>query len=180
MNEEIDIPKIAGYGSVKEAAAILHVTDKMIYFYIEHKRLQAVRASNMLLIPTEEIEKFQQKSAGRPRTKTPIWHISTKDNALIATSITVHVQAEKRALLEKKLAKIRREGLHNFSGTIARYIIGYEETPEQVEILLIWKAGIMPDVETRERLLEAFRHEFVDVVDWETAHYRQGTIFMHA
>jgi excisionase family DNA binding protein len=180
MSEENDIPKIPGYVSVKEAAAILNVTDKTIYFYIDNKRLQAVRASNMLLIPKEEIERFQQRSVGRPRTKTPSWRSSTKDNALLVTSIHVPVKSGKHTILGKKLAKLRREGLHNFPGTVARYILGFEENPDEVEILLVWKVGIMPDQEEREKLLQVFQEELSDVLNWGKAQYHQGTVFMHA
>ncbi|GHO50897.1 helix-turn-helix domain-containing protein [Ktedonospora formicarum] len=180
MGENDDIPKLVGYLSVKEAAALLNVTDKMVYFYVENKRLQAVRVSNMLLIPREEVEQFQQRSVGRPRTKTPSWHSSTKDNALLVTSITANVQAGKQGALDKKLAKIRREGLHNFPGTVARYMIRFEGSPDQIEILLIWKTGIMPDQESREQHLQTFQEELSDVLDWETAQYHQGTVFMHA
>jgi excisionase family DNA binding protein len=180
MNESNGIPRITGYVSVKEAAEILNVSDKMIYFYIENKRLHAVRASNILLIPIEELESFKQKSVGRPRTKTPAWKTSYKDNTLFAISINVQVQAGKHNDLIEQLEKVKREGSHTFPGTVSRYIIGYEAASERIEILLIWKTGMAPSESTREQALEEFRQALADVVDWTTARYDDGTVFMHA
>src|SRR4051812_45780735 len=148
MNEDDEIPKLSGYVSVKEAAEILNISDKMVYFYIESKRLPAVRASNILLVSTEELEKFKQKSVGRPRTKTPGWRISTKDNALFVTSINVQIRAGKQNELAKRLEVIRRSGTHNFVGTVGRYIIRYDSSPDRVEILLTWKTSAAPDETT--------------------------------
>jgi excisionase family DNA binding protein len=67
MNKNNDLPRLVGYVSVKEAAEILGISDTMIYFHIKSKRLHAVRISNILLIPTEELESFKQKSVGRPK-----------------------------------------------------------------------------------------------------------------
>ena len=180
MNENNDIPRITGYISVKEAAEILDVSDKMIYFYIESKRLHAVRASNILLIPTEELESFKQKSVGRPRTKTPAWKTSSKDNTLFVVSINVQVQTGQHNNLMERLKDIKREGLHTFPGTVSRYIIGYESASERMEILLIWKTSVAPSESTRKQALEEFRQALADVVDWTTARYDDGTVFMHA
>ncbi len=179
MSENDAIPKISEYATVKEAAEILNISDKMVYFYIENRRLRAVRASNLLLIPLVELENFKQKSVGRPRTKTPAWRISSKDNALFVTAIRVQIRAEQQDQLQKKLEHMRREGLHDFPGTIARYIIGYEKSPDKLEILLIWKTSVTPAESAREEVLEAFRQALTDVLDWNTAEYDDGTVFMH-
>jgi len=179
MSENDDIPKISEYATVKEAAEILNISDKMVYFYIDNKRLRAVRASNLLLIPVDELENFKQKSVGRPRTKTPTWRISSKDNALFATSIHVPIRAGQRDKLMKKLEEIRRRGLHNFPGTVARYITGYKKFPGKVEILLIWKTSAAPDEASREQALAAFRQALADVLDWDTAEYDDGTVYIH-
>jgi excisionase family DNA binding protein len=180
MSEGNDIPRISGYVSVKEAAEILDVSDKMIYFYIENKRLHAVRASNILLIPTEELERFQQKSVGRPRTRTPSWKIASKDNTLFVTLINVQIYPKMHNAITEKLNKIKHEGIHNFPGTVSRYIISYATTPEKIEILLIWKTSVAPGESIREQALEEFRQTLSDVVDWKTARYEEGTVLMHA
>lgn len=179
MSEVDDIPKIPGYVSVKEAAEMLKVSDKMVYFYVENKRLGAVRASNLLLIPIAEIEKFEQKSVGRPRTKTPTWRKSSKDNALFMTSIRVQVYADKRGGLSERLDEIRRIGSYDFPGTIARYIIEYETPSEGIEILLIWKMGTAMDEDSRETAFNQFRQKLSDILDWNTAQYEHGDILLH-
>jgi len=39
---------------------------------------------------------------------------------------------------------------------------------------------LIPDNETREEALEAFREQVGDVLDWSTAQYHEGTVLMHA
>src|SRR5436305_5028009 len=179
MNESDDIPKLLGYVSVKEAAEILNISEKMVYFYIENKRIHAVRASNILLISTDELEKFKQRSVGRPRTKTPGWRISTKDNQLFVLTISVKMWSGKHESLTKKLDEIRKNGTHYFLGTVARYIFHYHSSPDRVEIQLIWKTSIMPDETARHQALADLQHELADRLDWQTAHYVDGMVLMH-
>ena len=179
MNEGDDIPRLIGYVSVKEAAEILNISDKMVYFYIESRRLHAVRASNLLLISTDELEKFKQRSVGRPRTKTPGWRISTKDNLLFVITINVKIRSGRHDSLTKKLEEIRKNGNHCFAGTVARYIIHYHSSPDSIEIQLVWKTSIMPDETTRQQALAAFQQELADVLDWQSARYEDGTVLMH-
>jgi hypothetical protein len=91
----------------------------------------------------------------------------------------VQVRDGQQESLQSKLEKIRRNGLHTFPGTVARYIVGYQEKPDQIEIMLIWKTGAAPEEAEREKALEAFRQELADVLDWSTAEYEHGTAFMH-
>ncbi|GCF11723.1 helix-turn-helix domain-containing protein [Dictyobacter arantiisoli] len=179
MSESDDIPKIPGYVSVKEAATKLGVSDKTIYFYIENKRLNAVRASNVLLIPIEEIEQFKQKSVGRPRTRTPGWRRFSGDNALFVTSINVQLREDKQSKLTELLDQIRRTGKYGFPGTVARYVIGYDLPSNRIEILLIWKTNTALDEVSQEQALEAFRNELVDALDWSTAQYSSGQVLLH-
>src|SRR5579859_3521189 len=106
MNEDNDIPNISGYVSVKEAAEILNVSDTMVYYYIENKQLPAERAGGTLLIRLDEIEKFQQRPVGRPRTRTPGWRRSTRDNVLFVSSIYVRIRVGKQESLMAKLEEI--------------------------------------------------------------------------
>ena len=157
---------------------MLGISDKTVYYYVDQKRLPAVRAGNILLISTEEIEKFQLKSVGRPRTSTPSWRMSIKDNQLFATLISVGIRTEQKINITKRLEEIRREQ-HNFPGTVARYIMGKATSPKKLEILLIWKSSVMPDETERERELEAFRQELADVLDWDTALYEDDVVYLH-
>ena len=74
----------------------------------------------------------------------------------------------------------RKAGEHPFMGTIHRYIVGSKKHTNQVEIAFVWRSSVMPDEATREQALEEFRQALDDVLDWSTASYDEGTVFMHA
>ena len=143
--------------------------------------MKAVLADNSLtLIPIEEVQNFKPNISGRPRTTVPKWRIAYDDNTLIQTSIVVQIRKGKLEAFRKRLEEIRKESEHPFMGTIHRYIIGSKKNPNQVEISFIWRSSVMPDESTREQALEAFRQSLDDVLDWSTARYDEGTVFMHA
>jgi quinol monooxygenase YgiN len=48
-----------------------------------------------------------------------------------------------------------------------------------VQILLIWKDIEMPDESTRQDHLQAFQEELADVLDWDTAQYRDNETIIH-
>ena len=180
MNEErAEFPNLPDYVSIKEAAKILGISDKTVYEYVNTERLPAVWAADVLMIKRTDLENFQRKPVGRPRVSIPKWRISSKDNALFVTSINVQVRAGKRDKLMKKLEEIRRRGLHNFPGTVARYITGYKKFPGKVEILLIWKTSAAPDEASHAQALAAFQQALADVLDWDTAEYDDGTVYIH-
>jgi excisionase family DNA binding protein len=179
MSEEVSFPAIPGYVSIKEAAQILGLAPKTVYQYVSEGRLPGVRASHVLLIPLEEIKKFKPNISGRPRKSVPLWRISPEDNMLLMTLITVQIRANQEKKLMERLEVIRQGEQHLFPGTVARYIVGSEKHPGQVEISLIWRSSVMPDEATREQALEAFRQALADVLDWKTAQYDQGKVFMH-
>src|SRR2546428_7500330 len=86
-----DIPPLPGYVSIKEAAKILGISERRVYLYIETKRLPAVRAADVLLIPVEEVKNFRRKFVGRPRKNTPPWRISSDENTQFMTSIVARI-----------------------------------------------------------------------------------------
>jgi hypothetical protein len=63
---------------------------------------------------------------------------------------------------------------------VARYIAGSNNRPNIVEITFIWRSSVMPDEATRQEALKVFQDALVDVVDWTTARYDDGPVFMHA
>src|SRR6266700_3932906 len=96
MRESLDLPNMPEYVPIKEAAKMLGVSDKRVYAYIEEGRLPAVRAAHVIMIPVEEVRKFQPKISGRPRKNTPAWRTSPEDNLLLTTSIFVQVKVNKQ------------------------------------------------------------------------------------
>ena len=180
MDEEITLPDLQDYVSVKDAAKMLGLSYKAVYGYVTDGRLKAVRASDVILIPTEEVKKFKPNISGRPRTSVPSWHISPGENALSQTSILVRMRKGKLNDFRNRLDEIRREKEHLFPGTIARYILGSDDQPELVEMIFIWRSSVMPNEESRQQALAAFKSSLEDVLDWDTAQYNNGPIYMHA
>jgi len=174
-----DIPDLPGYVSTKEAAKILGISERRVRLYIEMKRLPAVRAADVLMIPLDNVKNFKRKIVGRPRKNTLAWRTSSVENTQFLTSISVQIQANQEKQLIERLEEVKRSGHHVFPGTVARYLVKSEMVPGQVEILLIWRSTIMPNAEEREQTLEAFRQALADVLDWSTAQYHYGQALMH-
>ena len=179
MQEDDDIPNLPDYVAVKDAARMLGISDTRIYMYIERKRLHAVRAGNVFMIPLKEIENFKRNHVGRPRSITPPWRISSGDNIQLMTLIMVQVRAGQREALQRKIEEMRKDGKHLFPGTVVRSIVESQTKPGQVMIVLVWRGTIMPEQEEREEALEAFRREFEGVLDWGSAEYSEGTALIH-
>lgn len=178
MTDE-SIPDLPGYVSTREAAKMLGISERRVRLYIEMKRLPAVRAADVLLIPSEDVKNFKRKIVGRPRKNTLAWRISSTENTQFMTSISVRIRPQQEQHLQARLEETRRYGQHVFPGTIARYVVKNATIPGQVEIVLFWRSAIMPDEPAREQALEAFRHAMADVLDWHTAQYHNGVVLMH-
>jgi hypothetical protein len=174
-----DIPDLPGYVSTKDAAKMLGISERRIRLYIEMKRLPAVRAADVLMIPEEHVKNFQRKNAGRPRKNTLAWRISSSENTQFLTSISVQVKSHQEELLRQRFEEVKLSGQHVFPGTIARYVVRSADTPRLVEIVLVWRKTVMPDEVEREQALEAFRQVLADVLDWDTARYSTGEVMMH-
>ena len=179
MHVNDDPSGVPGYVSIKEAAEMLGLSPSRVYEYVEDGRLSSVRAAHVILIPLEEVKHFKPKIAGRPRKSVLRWRISPENNTLLATSIVVQVRPDHQAELMKKLEEIRQDDDYLFPGTVARFIVQNETSPNQLEISLIWRSTAMPDEMARTQALAAFRQALADVVDWETAYYVNGTVLMH-
>lgn len=180
MNEDVKIPDLQEYVSIKEAAELLGLAYPTVHQYVTEGRIRAVRAADVILIPVEEVRDFKRNIAGRPRTSIPLWRISPTDNALRHTSIHVQIQEGMLDDFRKRLDEIRRTKNHLFPGTIARYVLANDKMPEQVEIVLIWRISVAPAETARELALEDFKSALADIVDWKTARFVDGNVFMHA
>ena len=174
-----DIPDLPGYVSTKEAAKILGISERRVRLYIEMKRLSAVRAADVLMLPLDDVKNFKRKIVGRPRKNTLAWRTSSVENTQILTSISVQILAHQEKRLIERLEVVKRSGHHVFPGTVARYLVKSETVPGRMEILLIWRSTIMPSEEDREQALEALRQSLADVLDWSTAQYSRGQVWMH-
>jgi hypothetical protein len=173
-----EIPDLPGYVSTKEAAKMLGISERRIRLYIEMKRLPAVRASDVLMIPLENIENFERKTIGRPRKNMLAWRISATENTQFITFISVQMRLYQEKQLTRRMEEIRSDGQYVFPGTTARYIVRSQTIPGQIDIVLVWRSAVMPDKVQREQALESFRRIFADVLDWDTAQYNSGEVLI--
>ena len=174
-----EIPDLPGYVSTKEAAKMLGISERRIRLYIEMKRLPAVRAADVLMIPVENVKNFKRKIVGRPRKNTLAWRISSAENTQFMTSISVQVKSDQEERLRQRIEDVKRSGKHVFPGTVARYVVRSTTIPRQIEIVLVWRKTVMPSEVEREQALEAFRQALADLLDWNTAQYNSGEVLMH-
>lgn len=158
---------------------MLGVSERRIRLYVEMKRLPAVRAADVLMIPVEHVKNFKRQIVGRPRKNILDWRISSIENVQFMTSISVEIQPRQEKQLLQRLEEIKRNRQHVFPGTVARYIVRSDTEPSQVEIVLIWRSTVMPNEEDRKKALEAFRETLADVLNWSTAQYKTGEVLMH-
>ncbi len=179
MEEYIEIPNLPGYVSVKEAAKMLGIADKTVYEYVTEGRIPAFRAARVIMISVEEVQKFRPNISGRPRKSIPIWRISPDENSLIATNITIRVKAGNREIFLQRLDDIRQNRGHLFPGTTTRYILENDKVPGEIQILLVWREAILPNEDEQKHLLEDFKLDLRDVLDWESAHIETCRVLMH-
>src|SRR2546421_3266473 len=178
MTEEFDFSDLAVYISVKEAAQILGLSHKRIYRYIEANRLPARKLGRDYILPKEAVTNFKLKTVGRPREKTPPWRFY-QTGGLSNTEIRVPVRAGQQAELAERLRTIREQNLHEFTGTIQRYVIEGDESLSSVTISLFWKDIEMPEEVTRQSELAAFKRDLADVLDWERASEVTNKVMIH-
>lgn len=179
MDDSVDLPNIPGYVSIKEAASILGLSSRTVYEYVEEGRLPAKRAADVIMILLEDVRNFKRGTSGRPRKSVPPWRISSGENTQFSTLILVAIRAGQHAHFLKKLEDMKQSKHYSFPGTVVRYIIGSETNPGQVQILLVWRNTVMPDEQARAQDLAQFRLALDDVLDWSTAQYHDGKVFMH-
>ena len=64
-----EIPDLPRYVSTKEAAKMLGISERRVRLYIEMKRLPAVRAADVLMLPLENVKNFQRKIVSQGKGK---------------------------------------------------------------------------------------------------------------
>jgi excisionase family DNA binding protein len=179
MIENVDIPHLPGYVSVKEAAAMLGVSDKRVYQYVVAGRLPAQRIGHILIIPIDEVKHFKPSPSGRVRTRAPSWRSYRSRGTLLVTDIHVQVRAHQQTKLVEKLKAIQKGDRHTFPGTVARYVVKGDAALTYAQIVLVWKTTEMPDEATRRQDLVAFQEELAGILDWETAQYHTNEVLIH-
>src|SRR5579859_1384100 len=112
MSNDVYLPNLPDYVSIKEAAKMLGLSYTTVNEYVREGRIKGVRAADVILLPIEEVRNFKPQLAGRPRTTIPIWRISPEDNILTQTSIIVQIRPGQQSAFAKRLDEIRRKKEH--------------------------------------------------------------------
>lgn len=178
MLNDIEIPNLPGYVSIKEAADMLGVSDKRVYQYVRAGRLPAQRIGHILILPIEEVRHFKPSPTGRLRTKAPSWRIYRSRGMLLITDIHVRVRDGQQARLIEKLKAIEELDRYTFPGTVERFIANGDADLKTIQVLLIWKTTEMPDEATRTHDFVMFQKEMADVLDWETAQINTNEVII--
>jgi excisionase family DNA binding protein len=180
MSDEDYLPNITPeFVSVREAAKILGVSERSVYGYIEEKKLPGFRATNLTVVALKDVHNFKRGTTGRPRTRVPEWRISDNENVQYMTQVFIQIRTGQEQELLRRLEEIRKNNIHTFPGTVARYFAHSQTDSSDLQILLIWRGTVMPDESTREAALNGLREELKDVLDWENAHVEMHEILMH-
>src|SRR5258708_4109958 len=136
MEERDKIEDLAGFLPIKEAAEKMGISTRRLYEHIEKGRIKAIRFANVLGVPEEELEEFEHGVSGRPRQNTPAWRISGTKDKYVSLNIFVPLLPGSESNFEKKLAAMRKNAIHIFPGTAARYISRNDPRPDEVQIQL--------------------------------------------
>ncbi len=169
MKELDEYLAIPGHVSAKKAAEMLGISEDRIYQFTKSGRLPSKRVSRMLMIPIEAVEQFRRSPTGRARTQPPKWRAYSRGINLLGTEIEVCIRPGQEAALQKKLRAMLKTERHRFTGSVQRYIFKDKKDPLLVTIWLVWKDSEMPDEEMQQKEMAAFKDEFADVLDWDTA-----------
>lgn len=179
MKDMFPLPDIPGYVDIKEAARILGVAESSIYRYIQSGRLSAYQAGRNIMVELEVLKTFKPNAAGRPRKKSPPWHISPDTNPFYVIYMHVEVKEGKLEALKRAIQTIKEQESHLFSGTLLRYISLNNTSPVSVTIQLVWRNNDLPDDTIRELEITAFKENLADLLHWQTARYTEGVALIH-
>src|SRR5258708_34802782 len=108
MDNNVDLPNMPEYVSIKEAAELLGLSANRVYEFVMEGRLSGVRAADVIMIPLDEVKQFKRGSTGRRRKKQPKCRISSTLDVLLTTCICVSMYNGKQHIVHRKLPQITR------------------------------------------------------------------------
>ena len=176
---EYQLSEIPGYISSKQAAEMLGVSNHRLYQYVKAGRIPVVHVGKAFMLRLEDVQQFKPHPSGRMRSKAPSWRTYRSRGQVIISDISVQVRPHQQERLIEKLRSIQQADQHTFPGTIARYVMKGDPSLASIQILLIWKDIEMPDEDTRQEHLQAFQEELADMLDWDTAQFRDNETIIH-
>jgi excisionase family DNA binding protein len=179
MAEEKEYLSIPGHVPVKEAAAILGLSEERVLQHIRARHLPSRKVDGRYMIPSQAVEEFHRKPHGRIRTTPAPWRIYRAGARVHILQIEVQVYPGKEKPLQEKLNTLLQEQQHLFPGTMQRYISTDKDDSQRVSILLIWKDTELTDEAVLQNDLEEFKTEFAEILDWKTACYMNKQAIIH-
>jgi excisionase family DNA binding protein len=179
MAEEKEYLSVPGHVPVKEAAAMLGVSEDRILDYIEDGRLPSHKVNGRHMISLQDIKSFRRQAHGRQRKQAVPWRIYRAGAKIYGLQIAIQAVSSKREELQARLQQIAKEQQHLFKGTMLRHVFACDDNPDNLIIELIWKDTELADEADLQRELAAFKAAFADVLDWETARYRRLQALIH-
>lgn len=172
----MNIPESELFVSVSEAAHIIGCSRKKVYRYIKEGRLLSSRVGRILVLRRDEVQQLLPDSPEKEQRKAPPWQSPRSSEELLATIIHVQIQPGKQEELEEQLAIVEAEQQYTFGGSLARYIMGDNES---IEIVLIWNRADMPEERTWCQDIRLFQRAFAGILDWNTATISRGHVLHH-
>ncbi|HEU5383906.1 MAG TPA: helix-turn-helix domain-containing protein [Ktedonobacteraceae bacterium] len=179
MGEEQEYLSIPGHVPVKEAATMLGLSEERVLQHVRARHLPSRKVDGRYMIPLQAVEEFHRKPHGRVRTTPAPWRTYRAGAKVHTLQIEVQAYAGQEQALQEKLQATLQQQQHLFPGTMQRYISTDKDTPARITILLIWKDTELTDETLLQRDLDAFKAEFVQLLDWATARYitKQAIIY---
>src|SRR5260370_11144825 len=116
MRIKRELPELAGYIPGTEAAQRLGVSKRRVYDFLDEGRLEGVKSGNMIMIAEESVEQFKPQVTGRPRTVTPLWRQSPRENTRHILSIVVPLRARQNGRFMGLLQRLKQMNIHLFPG----------------------------------------------------------------
>src|SRR5258707_6863860 len=168
------------YLSVQEVASMLDVSARSVYGYIAKGQLPATRIGERIFVRAQDVSAFERNAPGRQRVLAPAWHTPPERNRQYVTMITVRVRSGASEALVDRLVEIQGSATHCFFGTSARYVVQNQRDPDEIDLVLVWRSPVMPDLACREAAVAALAADLVDVLEWETAVVKEGQTLLHA
>lgn len=167
MAEYLSIP---GYLPASEAAARLGFSTERLLQHVRARHIQARKVSGRYMIAENALAAFERKPHGRTRQKATRWKHYRAGASVWMLSIDVDAFPEHVDLLQQRLESLETTQRHVFAGTMHRFI---SLDDRHMTISLLWKDTDLPDETTLFADLECFKHDFADVLDWNTAQIKK-------
>lgn len=132
------------------------------------------------MVSAQSVAALKRRAPGRVRTTIPRWRAAPQANQCTLLHISVRLRPGQEECFHHHLQQMRQANTHCLPGTMARYIVRNQSDPDEVDIVLLWRAAIAPPEQQREQALAALAAEFANVFDWNQARRKEGEVVLHA